>query len=109
MNLQIIKSPQGKAEYVLLPMRVYHELHDEIQKKLKLQSQLKARENEYVLFNPDDYVSNPVALARIKANFTQAELAKRLEVSQAYISKIEKQEKVTPKLLKKIHEALRKK
>lgn len=64
---------------------------------------------EYVLFQPEDYIENPVALARLKANLTQADLAKRLRVSQAYISKIEKQEKVTPKLLAKIKLALPKK
>lgn len=51
---------------------------------------------------------NPVALARIKANVTQRVLAKRLGVTQAYISKVEHQSKVTPKLLAKVKVALKK-
>ncbi|MGP1609441.1 MAG: helix-turn-helix domain-containing protein, partial [Burkholderiales bacterium] len=52
------------------------------------------------------YVDNPVALARIKAKITQAELARRMEVSQAYISKIEAQVKVGSKVLTKVNAAL---
>ena len=53
-------------------------------------------------------MDSPVALARIKANVTQKELAKRLGVTQAYISKVEHQDRVTPKLLAKVKAALRK-
>lgn len=104
MSLQVIKSIHGKAEYVLLPMLIYRELHDVIEEKLKS----PPKESEYVLFNPEDYISNPIALARIKVHITQAELAERLEVSQAYVSKIERQEKVTPKVLKKVNDVLKK-
>ena len=55
----------------------------------------------------EDYVDSPIALARIKANVTQKELAKRLGVTQAYISKVEHQTKITPKLLAKVKTALR--
>jgi len=104
MNLQTIKSIQGKAEYVLLPVFVYRELHDQIEKKLKkLENQ-----NDYVSFNAEDYISNPIALARIKANITQQTLARRMNVTQAYISKIEKQEKITPKLLARVKAVLSK-
>lgn len=61
--------------------------------------------NDYVRFNPAEYVDNPIALARIKAGMTQVELAKRMNVTQAYISKIE-QDKVTAKMLKKVKDAL---
>jgi transcriptional regulator with XRE-family HTH domain len=40
---------------------------------------------------------------------TQEELAKRMRVTQAYVSKIENQEKVTPKILKKVKDALKSK
>ena len=43
----------------------------------------------------------------LKANVTQRVLAKRLGVTQAYISKVEHQSKVTPKLLAKVKAALR--
>ncbi len=89
MSLQVIKSVEGKDEYVLLPVAVYRALHGEIETKLKKLEQ----KNEYVSFDPADYIDNPIALARIKARLTQEELAKLLNVSQAYISKIEKQKK----------------
>ena len=103
MNLQIIKSVEGKAEYVLLPIRVYHSLQYEIKKELK-QEKINT---EYVPFDPADYVENPVALVRIETGLTQKELAKRMKVTQAYISKIEKQDNVTPAVLKKVNKALK--
>jgi len=73
---------------VLLPIAVYHAVHKEIEAQLK-----KAKsKQDYVLFNPADYVQNPIALARIKLGITQEQLAEKLDVSQAYISKIERQE-----------------
>lgn len=100
MNLQIIKSINGKTEYVLLPIQLYHTLTHEFKKKIK------SIKSDYVSFDPADYVDNPVALARINAGITQKELAKRMRVTQAYISKIENQDRITPKLLKKIKELL---
>ena len=102
MSLQIIKSFDGKAEYVLLPIHIYNALHDEIIAKMKK----FPSEAAYVLFDPADYVDNPVALAHINAGITQEELAQRMSVSQAYISKIEGHDKVTAKMLKKVNAAL---
>lgn len=106
MNLQIIKSINGKNEYVLLPFNIYNALREKIEKKLK---NTVTEENEYVLFDPADYLDNPIALARIKAGITQEQLALRMKVTQAYISKIENQDKVTAKLLDKVKKALVKK
>ena len=61
------------------------------------------------MFNPADYVDNPIVLARLEAEITQEELAKLMGVTQAYVSKIENQDKVTAKILKKIQLALAKK
>lgn len=102
MNLQTIKSIDGKTEYVLLPIQIYNTLTHEFKKKLK------HIENDYISFEPEDYIDNPVALARINTGLTQKELAKRMHVTQAYISKIENQDTVTPKFLKKIKEVLAK-
>src|SRR5690348_7891619 len=102
MNLQIIKSVDGKDEYVLLPINIYNGLRDQISERM---SKIK-NQNEYVAFDPADYVDNPIALARIKAGMTQEELAKRMKVTQAYISKIEAKDKVTTKILQKVKIAL---
>ena len=104
MNLQIIKSVDGRPEYVLLPLVIYNRLRKEIEKQLSLTDSLE----DYELFKPEDYIENPIALARIKAHLTQEELAKLMDVSQAYISKIEKQVKVSPKVLEKVKMALNK-
>lgn len=102
MNLQVIKSIEGKDEYVLLPIKIYNALQNQITERMK---KIK-NSSEYVTFDPADYVDNPIALARIRAGLTQAELAKRMKVTQAYISKIEKQDSVTAKMLQKVKIAL---
>ncbi|MCE3044652.1 helix-turn-helix domain-containing protein [Legionella sp. 16cNR16C] len=103
MNLQTIKSLDGKVEYVLLPVAAYKALRHQITEQLR-----HTQENEdYEIFDPADYVDNPVALARIQAGLTQEELAKLMAVTQAYISKIENQKNVSVKLLNKVHEALK--
>ncbi len=99
MSLQTIKSLDGKDEYVLLPIAVYQSLQDEIARAM-------ADDSAYLPFVLDDYVDNPIALARMKAQVTQQELARRLDVTQAYISKVERLEKVTPRLLERVRSAL---
>ena len=108
MNLQIIRSPNGKEEYVLLPVAIYKALKDEIDGELA-HPQGKSSDDEYVPFVLEDYVDNPVALARMKAHLTQKQLAERMEVSQAYISKIERQDKVTPAILERVTKAIHRK
>ena len=103
MNLQTIKSMDGQVEYVLLPVAAYQALRHQITE------QLKQKENEdYEVFDPADYIDNPVALARLQMGITQEELARLMNVTQAYISKIENQEKVTAKMIKKVQLALNK-
>jgi ribosome-binding protein aMBF1 (putative translation factor) len=102
MTLQIIKSIDGKAEYVLLPVSIYNALRKKIEEALKK----KYSSEEYVPFELTDYVDNPVALARINAEMTQEDLAKRMKMTQAYISKLEAQSKVTAKVLKKVKAAI---
>jgi DNA-binding transcriptional regulator YiaG len=102
MNLQTIKSMDGKVEYVLLPIATYQALRHQINQQLKQVNQ----EQEYEVFNPSDYIDNPVALARIQANISQEELARLMNVTQAYVSKIENQEKVTAKIIQKVIKAI---
>lgn len=102
MNLQTIKSMDGKVEYVLLPVAAYHALRRQITEQLKHSQKNK----DYEVFDPADYIDNPAALARIQAGITQEELAKRMNVTQAYVSKIENQEKVTAKMMQKVTTAI---
>ncbi len=102
MNLQTIKSMDGKIEYVLLPFAVYQALCPHITAQLK---EIK-EEPIYEAFDPTDYIDNPIALARIQAGITQKELAKRMHVTQAYVSKIENQEKITAKMMQKVTKAM---
>ncbi len=98
MNLQKIRSIDGKDEYVLLPIKAYTLLKTQINKALN---------DEYVPFVLEKHVKNPIALARIKARWSQEKLAKYLNTSQAYISKIESQTKVSNKLMVKVNQALK--
>lgn len=102
MKLQTIKSVEGRDEYVLLPVAVYQALKHEIDDRLAQEQ----KEDKFVPFVLEDYVENPIALARIRAGLTQKQLAERLDVSQAYVSKIERQEKVSGALIGRVNKAL---
>ena len=67
-----------------------------------------ARDNdEFVPFVLSDYIKNPIRVMRIEAGLNQAQLARRLSLSQGYISRIEgRNYKVSDKLLKRITGAL---
>ena len=106
MTLQKIKSPDGKDEYVLLPIAVYRALREQIEHKLASRKVAQSKDDDYVPFVLADYVDNPVALARIEANITQAELARRMGVSQAYVSKIEARAEVSGKVIARVSAAL---
>lgn len=106
MTLQKIKSIQGKDEYVLLPIAVYRALKDQIEKELAACEANRDDEQAYEPFVLEDYVDNPVALARIKAGITQEQLAQRLGVSQAYVSQIERRDTITNKMLERVHSAI---
>lgn len=103
MNLQTIKSIDGKDEYVLLPVTIYKALQEEIDDELAGLEAAAEKGEAYVPFVLEDYVDNPVALARMKAHLTQKKLAEQMGVTQAYISKIERQDKVTPQLLARVN------
>ncbi|WP_293006127.1 helix-turn-helix transcriptional regulator [Nitrosomonas sp.] len=105
MTLQKIKSIQGKDEYILLPIAVYHTLKDQIEKELTVYEADQDAEQAYVPFVLEDYVDNPVALARIKAGITQEQLAQRLGVSQA-LAQIERRSNITNKMLERASNAI---
>ena len=107
LNLQIIKSVSGKPEFVLIPVAVYNALREQIEDEVAGLEAAAEKGGDYAPFALEDYLDSPVALARIKANMTQKELARRLGVTQAYISKVEHQKKVSPKLWAKVKAALK--
>ena len=104
-KIQVIHSLDGEPEYVLLPYDLFQSLQDEFRQKISARS--RTTKSSYVPFLIDDYVDNPVALARLKAGLSQSELARRMDVTQAYISKIERQDKVSAKVLQKVQRALK--
>lgn len=106
MTLQKIKSINGKDEYILLPMAVYHALKDQIEHELATYETGEDADQKYVPFILEDYVDNPVAIARIKSGITQEQLAQRLGVSQAYISQVERRTHVTNKMLERVRSAI---
>jgi ribosome-binding protein aMBF1 (putative translation factor) len=88
-----------------LIMNAYLRLRSEIDRVLKT-----IRPNatdQYIDFDPTNYVNNPIVLARISAGLSQAELAARAGVTQAYVSKIERQEAVSPKVILKFNAAFK--
>jgi len=66
----------------------------------------KLKKDKKVRFQLHEYVKNPVALWRMSEGITQEELAKRMGVSQAYISKLESKTVVSDKALKEFYKVL---
>lgn len=99
--LQTINNRQGRPEYVLLPVFVYKKLQSVID------SVLPDENEDYVEFDPANFIKNPIALRRMSAHVTQTELAKQLNLSQAYISKIEQDDyDLTQATLSKLSKAI---
>lgn len=70
--------------------------------------QIKDEDDKLVPFVIGDYIKNPVRIARVDAGLTQQELAKRLDVTEGYISKIEGRNfEVSEALMKRINRAVR--
>ena len=106
MNLQTIKNIQGNTEYVLLPVQVFDALKEQIEDELAGLEAWAEQEEDYVDFDPADYVDNPVALARMKAQVKQVDLARHMKVTQSYISKLEHADQVSDEALQKVKAAL---
>lgn len=110
MNLNTIQALGGQR-FVLLPIEAFELLAPQIKTALLAASSTtaaaaKQSPSDYAPFKLDDYVRNPVALARIQANITQADLAKRMKVTQPYIAKLESQSRVSIKTLQAVTAAL---
>lgn len=103
MSLQIIRNLRGEDEYALLPVAVYDELRNEIDATLeKLGNSLEDTD----LLSPGHYIKNPITLMRMRAGLKQKALAERLNVTQAYISKVENSDRVSDRLLARVREVI---
>lgn len=95
---------EGKPAFAVIPYDDYIALTVNKAKKPK------TKDDEYVPFVLSDYIKNPIRVARVEAGFTQKELAKRLKVTQGYISKIEGRNfEVTADLMNRVTKAIRRK
>jgi ribosome-binding protein aMBF1 (putative translation factor) len=57
---------------------------------------------DYISFDPANYIQNPIALARIRAPLSREELAQRLGISVFYLGKIERSTQVREKMLARV-------
>jgi len=107
MSIQVIKK-KHKADYVIIPYNEFLEYADEdLIDAAYIQEVLSDPiDGKIIEFNFEDYVNNPVHLCRLRVGLSQKELAKKMNVSQAYISKLEKMETVSAKALKKVSESI---
>ena len=109
MKIQIIRE-NSRPKFAVVPWEIFVRLQDEIE-DLVLAAEAKRVlpdpvEGELVPFDITRYISNSVKAARIKAELSQEELALRMGVSQAYISKLEKARTISPKVLHQVAGAL---
>lgn len=87
----------NKPAFAVIPYAEYMELI----------GNTKDNDDEYIPFILNDYIQNPIRVARIQANLSQQDLAERLNVTQGYISRIEGRNfKVSDKLMLKIKTVL---
>jgi DNA-binding XRE family transcriptional regulator len=96
MQTQIIYNGNNQPAYAVIPWQDYQRL-----------AALDDDDNEVITFDVANYISNPIKAARIKANWTQTQLADALGVKQSYIAKIEgRNYKPTSDLLARVTGAL---
>jgi len=91
MEYQTIKE-NGEVKFVVLPVELFETLLDRLEEKDDLRA-IREASNE-PLYNEEEaenYIfMNPVKRERLEKNWTQEELARRLEVKQATVAKWER-------------------
>lgn len=107
MSIQIIRK-DNKPDYLVIPYEEFRELaREDLLDAVAAQEVLSDPvEGETTDFNFADYANNSAHTARLEAGLTQKELAAKMGVTQAYVSKLEQADKVTLKALKKITDAI---
>ena len=116
MNVQFIGN-EGNPEYAVVPIAAYRELLEkaemleDVEAYDKAKAAQKAGESEFI---PDVVVGallegeNPLKVWRKFRGMSQAELAKAIDTSQAYVAQIESGKRDgTVKIYRSIAEALR--
>ncbi|MBC8403310.1 MAG: helix-turn-helix transcriptional regulator [Candidatus Marinimicrobia bacterium] len=107
MSIQIIKK-DNKPDYLVIPYDEFRamareDLLDAVAAQVILSDPI---DGELSDFQFADYAKNSALLARLEAGLTQKELAEKLGVTQAYVSKLELAGKVSVKALLKIKSVL---
>ena len=92
MEYQTIKE-NGKVKFVVLPIKSFQALLDQLEDKSDLQAIREANsEPLYEQEEAESYIfMNPVKRERLDRGWTQQELARRLGVKQATVAKWERQ------------------
>jgi ribosome-binding protein aMBF1 (putative translation factor) len=91
MEYQTIKE-NGEVKFVVLPVELFEALLDRLEEKEDLRAIREAcNEPLYDKEEAENYIfMNPVKRERLEKSWTQEELARRLEVKQATVSKWER-------------------
>ena len=109
MEYQTIKE-NGKVKYVILPFNLFNELIERLEDESDLRDIREARsEPLYGQNEAENYIfMNPVKRERLERGWTQEELANRIGVKQATVSKWEREgavyRKATRQKLAKVFE-----
>ena len=106
MEYQTIKE-NGKVKFVVLPLKSFHALLERLEDESDLRDIREAKDEPlYDQKEAEDYVfMNPVKRERVERGWTQKELADKIGVQQASVSKWERagavyRKKTTEKLAK---------
>lgn len=107
-QLQILKDLAGRDQFVVIPHSVYERLKERIDSEYEAQRQSMAltsavEDDAQMAGTP---FRNPVTLMRMRAGLKQKELAEALGITQAYVSKMENAEVVSPRFIGKVRAAL---
>jgi len=106
-GIKAIKHGQGRRTAILLPSGLkFDALKDQIEDEPAGLEVLADQQDDYVDFDPADYVDNSVTLARMKAQVKRSDLARHMKVTQSYISKLEHADQVSAEALQKVLIAL---
>ena len=91
---------KGKPAFVVIPYDDYVALSGARARRAR-------GKDEFVPFVLSEYIQNPIRVMRVEAGLNQSQLAKRLGVSQGYVSRIEGRNfKVSDRLLSRAKAAL---